>query len=64
MEEKKYPLISLIILNYNQLEVTCEFLESTRSLTYPNFEIVMVDNASRKDPTEVITSRYPEVRLI
>ncbi|TRX60132.1 glycosyltransferase family 2 protein [Fulvivirga sp. M361] len=58
------PLISIIILNYNQIDVTCEFLDSTKSLTYPNYEIIMVDNASKADPTERINNEYPEVRLI
>src|SRR5688500_10970378 len=60
----KSPLISIIILNYNQLKVTCEFIESARKLTYPNYEIIMVDNASGQDPTEHIRQQYPEVRLI
>lgn len=58
------PLISIIILNYNQLKVTCEFIDSARKLTYPNFEIIMVDNASNEDPTDFISHHYPEVRLI
>jgi GT2 family glycosyltransferase len=60
----EHPLVSLIILNYNQLKVTCEFLDSARSLEYPNYEIIMVDNASKEDPTSIIQSRYPEVTLI
>ncbi|MEQ8361789.1 MAG: glycosyltransferase family 2 protein [Cyclobacteriaceae bacterium] len=58
------PLISIIILNYNQLEVTCEFLNSAKSLTYPNYEIILVDNASSDDPTLHINKYYPEVHLI
>jgi GT2 family glycosyltransferase len=63
MPENK-PLISIIILNYNQLGVTCEFLDSTKQLTYPNYEIIMVDNASKENPTEIIKSKYPDVKLI
>jgi hypothetical protein len=58
------PLISIIILNYNQIKVTCEFIESTQKLTYKNFEIILVDNASREDPSETIKIKYPHVRLI
>jgi GT2 family glycosyltransferase len=60
----EYPLVSIIILNYNQLKVTCECIDSARSLEYPNYEIIMVDNASSEDPTSITHSRYPEVRLI
>jgi len=49
-----YPLISIITLNYNQPEVTCEFLNSCKQLTYPNYEIIVCDMASYKDPRSVI----------
>jgi GT2 family glycosyltransferase len=62
--KQDHPLISVIILNFNQLKVTCEFIDSTRSLTYPNYEIIMVDNASKEDPTEHIQKYYSEVKLI
>ncbi|RMG27651.1 MAG: glycosyltransferase family 2 protein [Bacteroidetes bacterium] len=64
MESKDQPLVSFITLNYNQTPVTCEFLESTRSLTYKNFEIIVVDNNSKEDPTDYIQANYPEVTLI
>ncbi|MBN8650398.1 MAG: glycosyltransferase family 2 protein [Cytophagales bacterium] len=60
----EFPLISIITINFNSLQVTCEFLESTKKLTYRNFEIILVDNASKENPTEVITSRFPEVKLL
>lgn len=58
------PLISIVILNYNQIKVTCEFIESTKHLTYKNYEIILVDNASKENPTELIRSQYPHVKLI
>jgi len=62
MESK--PLISVITLNYNQIKVTCEFLDSMRKITYPNYEIILVDNASVENPTDLIKSKYPEIILI
>jgi GT2 family glycosyltransferase len=42
-----FPKISLIILTYNNLDYTRQCLESIFSKTvYPNYEIVVVDNAS------------------
>lgn len=58
------PLISIIALNYNQLQVTCEFLDSLGTLTYPNIEVIVVDNASTEDPEPHIRLHYPEVILI
>ncbi|MGD1890231.1 MAG: glycosyltransferase family 2 protein [Cyclobacteriaceae bacterium] len=59
------PLVSLIALNYNQTDITCEFLESTRNLTYPNYEIIVIDNGSTINPKEQIEAgNYPKTRLI
>ena len=59
------PLISLIALNYNQTDITCEFLESTKKLTYPNYEIIIVDNGSNINPKEQVEAgHYPHTRLI
>lgn len=60
----KDPLVSIITINFNNVKVTCEFLESTKKLTYKNFEIIVVDNASKENPVPIITKTYPEVRLI
>lgn len=59
------PLISIITLNYNQVEITCAFLESTRKLNYPNYEILVCDMASESDPTSRIDSKkYPHTRVL
>lgn len=59
------PLISLITINYNQAVVTCDLLESTRTLTYPRYEIIVVDNGSREDPTDLIRrGNYPNVTVV
>jgi len=63
-KDSEKPLISIIILNFNQIEVTCEFLESTKSLTYPNYEIILVDNASEENPESFVNENYPEVKVI
>lgn len=64
MKLVKNPLISIITLNYNQTPVTCEFLESLKVLNYTNFEVIVVDNASKEDPTKTIKAKYPDVKVI
>ena len=59
------PLISLVTINYNQAEMTRLFLESARELTYPNFEIIVVDNASVPAlNTQLDLAQYPFVRPV
>lgn len=59
------PLVSIVTLNYNQPAVTCEFLESTRTLNYKNYEILVCDMDSTEDPTAMIMAgNYPNTRVL
>jgi len=58
------PLVSIITINFNQLPVTMELLASLRQLTYPNVEVIVVDNCSATDPTREIKSIYPQVMVV
>lgn len=60
----KYPLVSVITVNYNQSAVTLEFLKSLSKISYPNVEVIVVDNASPNDNPELISENYPSVQLI
>lgn len=59
-----YPLVSIISVNYDHPEVTCQLLSSLRQITYPNVEIIVVDNASPNDDPSVIPNSFPEVHFI
>lgn len=60
----KYPLVSIITVNFNHPEVTLELLSSLRSITYPNIEIIVIDNASPKDDPAILKESYPEIDFI
>jgi GT2 family glycosyltransferase len=65
MLNEKLPLISIVTLTWNQTDVTCEFLESTRKFTYKNYEILVCDMGSTVDPTERITkAAYPNTKVL
>ncbi len=71
VQEKTYisikakPLISIITLNWNQTETTCQFLESTKKLTYKNYEILVCDMGSTVDPgPRIYNGNYPNTRLL
>lgn len=55
-----FPLVSIIAVNFNQLKVTIEFLESISKITYPNFEVIIVDNASAENPNEKLKQQFPD----
>ncbi|MBK9015682.1 MAG: glycosyltransferase family 2 protein [Saprospiraceae bacterium] len=54
-------MVSIITVNYNSLEVTCELLESVRRFGGKDVEVVVVDNASLEDPGEYLKNHFPEV---
>jgi GT2 family glycosyltransferase len=65
MDFQKMPLISVVTLNYNQAQVTKEFLESFRAITYPHYEILVCDMGSKEDIGTVINiADYPKARLL
>lgn len=60
----EYPKVFVIILNWNGYEVTKECLESLRSIDYPNFEIIVVDNGSSDSSPERFRKNFPDLELI
>lgn len=58
------PLVSIITINYNQVTLTCDLLASLRQVTYPSFEIIVVDNASPTEDPGCIALSFPEVTLV
>jgi len=59
------PLISIITINWNSTAVTCDFLRSINEQnTYSNIEVIVVDNASKENPTAAFLSVYPSVKII
>lgn len=55
-----HPKVSIIILNWNGLKDTIECLESLKKITYPNYEVIVVDNGSEGDDTDVLEEEYKD----
>jgi GT2 family glycosyltransferase len=53
-----FPEASIILVNWNGLEDTIECLESLKKITYPNYEVIVVDNASRGDDVRILVERF------
>lgn len=54
-QKMNYPRVSIIILNWNGLEDTVECLESLKKITYPNHNVIVVDNCSEGNDAQVLT---------
>jgi len=54
--------LSVITVNYNGLEDTCELIDS---ITFSDdMEVIVVDNGSREDEASAIERRFPHVKVI
>lgn len=56
------PKVSIIILNWNGWRDTIECLESLYQITYPNYDVVVVDNGSEDESIEKI-KEYAEGKI-
>jgi len=61
---KQFPKVFIIVLNWNKLQNILECLKSVFLQDYPNYEVVVVDNASTDGSCDVIEREYPTVCLI
>lgn len=59
-----YPVVSIVLLNWNDFYNTSECLQSLRECTYEPMHILVVDNGSFDDSVERICESFPEVELI
>ena len=60
---KVEKLLSIITINYNWLQDTCELIESLPA-DDDSLEVIVVDNASTQDEASEIENRFPHVMVI
>jgi GT2 family glycosyltransferase len=62
--KKELPRVTIVILNWNGWEVTSDCLNSLKQISYPNYNIVIVDNGSTDCSIERLSAAFPDVELI
>ncbi len=60
----KWPLVSIVVLNYNGKHHLKNCLDSLLRTKYPNFEIILVDNCSSDNSVEFVKENYPQVKIV
>lgn len=58
------PQMVIIVLNWNGKDDTLACLESLQQVTYPNFEVLVVDNGSSDGSVAAIRARFPHQPVI
>ncbi len=66
MNSKKtfFPLVSIIIVNYNGKTLLETCLDSISKITYSNIEIILVDNNSTDDSIDFVEKKYPSSTIV
>jgi len=63
MKENEF-LVSIIILNYNAGKLVEDCIESICKTSYKNFEVILVDNASKDNSHILCKKKFPFISLI
>lgn len=59
-----YPLVSIIINNYNYAQFLSKAIDSALAQTYKNIEVLVVDDGSIDNSQEIVEKYLPKVTLI
>ncbi|MFP4082796.1 MAG: glycosyltransferase family 2 protein [Candidatus Aminicenantes bacterium] len=61
---KSVPKVSIVILNWNQKDMTLSCLRSLQKINYPRYEIILVDNGSTDHSVPAVREEFPEINII
>jgi len=61
---KAFPTVSVIVLNHNGMSFLKDCLDSLLAATYPDTELLMVDNGSTDESVSFVERNYPTVTVI
>lgn len=64
MNNKNFPLVSIIVPTYNLKDIFLECLQTIVNQDYIHTEIIVVDNASTDGTSEMVKKQFPRVILI
>ena len=64
MENILIPKVFVIVLNYNGKDCLSQCLNSVYQSDYPNFEVIVVDNASTDGSFEEARQKFQGANLI
>lgn len=62
--EERLPSVLVVVLNWMKYEDTINCVQSLQQLSYSNFKIFVVDNASQNESVEKIKETFPEELVI
>ncbi len=64
MNIEQFPLVDVLVLNYNGRRFLQDCFASLLKSTYPNFEIYLVDNHSTDDSVQYTRRAFPQIHVV
>lgn len=64
MLEASFPLVSVVVINYNGRRFLEKCISSILLQTYPLIEIILIDNGSNDDSVDYVKKKFPSIKLI
>ena len=58
------PRVSVLVLNYNGIKYLDDCFKSLEKLSYPNYEVVLIDNASNDGSVAYVQNNFPWVKVV
>jgi GT2 family glycosyltransferase len=58
------PSVAIILVNWNGFDFTQACLNSLRKIEFPDFKVILVDNASQNQEGQTLKKSFPEIDLI
>lgn len=62
--QQECPLVSIIVVTFNEINHIGASLDALMKQTYPNFEVIVYDNGSTDGTSEYVKQHYPEVKVV
>jgi GT2 family glycosyltransferase len=59
-----FPSASVVLVNWNGIDLTRAALRGLREQTYPNLDVIVIDNGSRQDEARMLAADFPEARYL
>jgi GT2 family glycosyltransferase len=59
-----FPRVSVVIVNYNGYRWLKLFIPYLVKTQYPDYEIIVVDNASKDESIQFLTENFPHIQLV
>ncbi len=58
------PSVAIILVNWNGYVFTADCLKSLRKVDFQNFQVILVDNASKDPEGKKLKAEFPEIELV